>query len=158
MRILQPLIARLVDDVLRLIREAAMEDLKNLVVSDGRRSPEPRPVERTSGTRRAASVSIRRPALQESPKQSLEAAKTLDLAPLPTVAEITDPEALLAGAVPAPVPPPVFGPARVTEAEGDGPPSAVRPLPIVSPVRLMGNETLARVSGSGVVIRRGRRA
>jgi hypothetical protein len=132
-----------------------MEDLRDLVVSDGGRPPGPRPVERTSGTKRAA---IRRPALPESPRPSLETTRTLDLTPLPTVAEITDPEALLAGAVPAPGPPPVLGPPRVPESEGDGPPSAVRPLPVVSPVRLMGNETLARVSGSGVVIRRGRRA
>ncbi|HLK41520.1 MAG TPA: hypothetical protein VKU41_32445 [Polyangiaceae bacterium] len=77
------------------------------------------------------------------------------------VAEITDPESLLAAI--ALEPPVVVTPAppvheRAPEVDGDGPPSAVRPVHNIPPVRLMGNETLARVSSAGVVIRRGRRA
>jgi hypothetical protein len=164
---LQPLIARLVDDVLRLVREAAMEDLRRLVVSDAERSPESPPVKRTSGAtsgaRRVADVpNRRRGALHEPVQRSHQVAKNPaknpDRAPPPTVAEITDPEALLAGAAPKPVPPLALEYTRVSESESDGPASAVRPLPLVSPVRLMGNETLARVSSSGVVIRRARRA
>lgn len=164
---LQPLITQLVDDVLRLVREAAREDLRSLVVSDAEGSPESPPVKRTSsttsGARRVADVPTRRrgalhePALRSHPVAK-NPAKSPDRAPPPPVAEITDPEALLAGAAPKPAPPLALEYTRVSESESDGPASAVRPLPLVSPVRLMGNETLARVSSSGVVIRRARRA
>lgn len=164
---LQPLITQLVDDVLRLVREAAMDDLRRLVVSDAERSPESPPVKRTSGATSGPSRMVdvptrRRRALHEPAQRSLQVAKNPaqnpDRAPPPTVAEITDPEALLAGAAPKPVPALALEYTRVLESESDGPASAVRPLPLVSPVRLMGNETLARVSSSGVVIRRARRA
>jgi hypothetical protein len=166
---LQPLIARLVDDVLRLVREAAMDDLRRLVVSDAERSLESPPVKRTSGSTSGATSGARRDvptrrrgALHEPAQRSHQVAKNAaenpDRAPPPAVAEITDPEALLAGAAPKPAPPLALEYTRVSESESDGPASAVRPLPLVSPVRLMGNETLARVSSSGVVIRRARRA
>jgi hypothetical protein len=50
---------------------------------------------------------------------------------------------------------PVEGP---VDSEGESPASGVRPVGLFSTVRLSDNETLARVSNSGVVIRRKKRA
>ena len=149
---LQPLIARFVDDILRLIREAAAEDLRSLVARDARRSRQPHPVKH--------SAAIRHRRIVDDPGQrSRGLTAAADLSPPPTVAEITDPEALLAGTAPEPAG--ARADARAEgrlESESHGPASTVRPMQGDSPVRLMGNETLARVSNAGIVIRRARRA
>jgi len=75
-------------------------------------------------------------------------------APPPASAEITDPEALLSIAVHPHAPErDAYPPARVVGSEGDGPESYVRPV-ARAPVPLAGNETVARISSAGVVIRR----
>lgn len=53
---------------------------------------------------------------------------------------------------------PADGQTRHVEAEGDSPASGVRPVGSGSTVKLSDNETLARVSNSGVIIRRKKRA
>ena len=53
---------------------------------------------------------------------------------------------------------PADGQTRHGEAEGDSPASGVRPVGTGSTVKLSDNETLARVSNSGVIIRRKKRA
>jgi hypothetical protein len=97
--------------------------------------------------------------------------------PPPAVAEITDPESLLSivatnGSAPAIGSVRRSAPAilmsvparkapttteRAQEVEGESPASGVRPVG-GSTVRLSDNETLARVSNSGVVIRRRKKA
>ena len=169
MRHLQPLIDQFVEDVLHLVRRATIEDLRGLVVdADGDREPAkprvvlPRDLVPREVARRAPTS---RHGLRQGPRVALSAenarpSSATSSTPAP-VAEITDPESLLAAI--ALEPPVVVTPAAPThergpELDGDGPPSAVRPVHDISPVRLMGNETLARVSSAGVVIRRGRRA
>jgi hypothetical protein len=85
---------------------------------------------------------------------------TTEVAPPATAAEITDPQWLLAMGSSAPndvldlEQPEQVEPAE--ESVSEAPASTTRDLGGVSPVRLRANETLARVSGAGVVIRRAR--
>jgi hypothetical protein len=91
-------------------------------------------------------------------RSGLSAAAATDPAPSPSqappapAAEITDPQGLLSMGTQESrnVAPPEIARERVPE----GPASAVRAVEASSPVRLRANETLARVSNAGVVIRR----
>lgn len=172
MRQLDPIIARFVDDVLRLATEATRDSLRRLL-GEAARQPWTRRTAGTPGIVTSASASelsdrtpeeLPRP--RSSPpvrgpgRRSALAIVTTDVAPPTAAAEITDPQWLLAMGSSAPndvldleqpeqVEPP---PESVSEA----PASTTRDLGGVSPVRLRANETLARVSGAGVVIRRAR--
>jgi len=82
---------------------------------------------------------------------------TTEVAPPAPAAEITDPQWLLAMGSSAPND--VLDPEQIEpppESVSEAPASTTRDLGGVSPVRLRANETLARVSGAGVVIRRAR--
>jgi hypothetical protein len=175
----QPLIDRFVDDVINAIRRAAIEDLRGLALADAatgnaraatadgvldekrREAPRARATLREPSITRGGGRRVSR-ARTERSTRTQPSPSAVPASPAP-VAEITDPESLLAAITFEPAPVVVTQPApappeRSPDGEGDGPPSSVRSLHEISPVRLMGNETLARVSSAGVVIRRGRRA
>jgi hypothetical protein len=193
MRNLESMIAEFVGGLLQTIREATIEELRELLFAEAekaRPSETPRPEQaiRTTAGRAGRATGIGRRVhgasvdLQSSP---------------PSVAEITDPESLLslgratngarevgaptagqkfwlgAQAVPhdkerprpartpateLPAPEVLPAPESTPELETDGPASNVWPVGSGAPVRLSDNETLARVSNSGIVIRRRKKA
>lgn len=185
MRKLESMIAQFVDDLLHTIGEATIEELRELFANVPERSEdEPlfpfaelalaaasRPVPATRAPRAdhaAARKSI----------AALANVRSASSLPPPAVAEITDPESLLSivatnGSAPAigsirRSAPSILMPVaarstttttteRAQEPEGESPASGVRPVG-GSTVRLSDNETLARVSNSGVVIRRKKKA
>ncbi len=156
MRKLEPLIDRFVDDVLRLIREATVEDLRELVAFAGPTSKRKAARKPAASPERVAGPSPRRGSgLVSETRTSKPSAVSMAA---PSAADITDPEALLSMATPATTSAHVVEAPRVTAAEPDGPPSSVRSVVTVAvaPVPLSGNETVARVSNAGVVIRRRR--
>lgn len=192
MRNLESMIAQFVDDLLQTIREATIEDLRELLLA------EPTAV-------RPSEILRAEPAIRTAPSRSgrlngidrRSANLSLDFSGSPpSVAEITDPESLLSlGGAPkapreivapspaqkfwldspatssegdAPRPPrsqrtelsafkPAPAPDSGPEIEADAPVSNIRPVG-GAVVRLSDNETLARVSNSGIVIRRRKKA
>jgi hypothetical protein len=181
------MIAQFVDDLLHTIGEATIEELRELFANVPERSKdEPlfpfaeialaaasRPVPATRAPRAPR-------ADQAAARKSIAALANVRSAsslPPPAVAEITDPESLLSivatnGSAPAigsirRSAPSILMPVaarsttttteRAQEPEGESPASGVRPVG-GSTVRLSDNETLARVSNSGVVIRRKKKA
>jgi len=199
MRKLESMIARFVEDLLQTIRDATVHDLEGLFGSGpirvrtvdtappgGRRA---RPSAAPSASPSAPPRPSRLPrAGRES--RGITREQSSRSRPPPTVAEITDPEALLSlateraaespsrpprprkssraaalVALPDPVQTELFGvPERVSELvaetesspdlETPAPDSAVRPLGGPPAIRLSDNETVARVSNAGIVIRR----
>jgi hypothetical protein len=165
MRILEPLTARFVDDVIRLVREATAEGLRTLLGEEaGRPRPHLPQSDVVKAPRRAARVPTHpsRP-IREPARRSPIPTANLSL-PAPggetKDAEITDPQWLLAMGAPTLLEVPSVLEAAdsevAPESVSEGPPSAVREAGGISPVRLRANETLARVSNAGVVIRRAR--
>jgi hypothetical protein len=192
MRNLESMIAQFVDDLLQTIREATIEDLRELLLAEPavvRPSETPRP------DQAVRTAPIRSGRLNGIDRRSSNLSLDFSGSP-PSVAEITDPESLLSlgGAPkaarevvapspaqkfwlgsPAPSPEadaprlprsprtellaskPAPAPDSAPEIEADGPVSNVRPLG-GAVVRLSDNETLARVSNSGIVIRRRKKA
>jgi hypothetical protein len=136
MRKVEELIARFVDDVIRTIREAPLEELDAAVGAKPRHAaaaPSPPQAART-----------RRPERRRAEP--------------PVIAEITDPERLLhlaARAEPQPPPPArvpsILEPAPAPAAEA--PESSTRPSRAVT-VALQKNESIARAADGRVVIRR----
>jgi len=153
MRTLDSIVNRFVDDLVGLVREATADGLRTLLADEARRR----------ATRRAVRPA-RGPAAPTIPAAPAGVVTTTaDLAPPAPSAEITDPQWLLGMGPPAPaevvLPEVVLPVPAAPESEAGGPPSGVREVasaPPASPVRLRPNETLARVSGAGVVIRRAR--
>jgi hypothetical protein len=159
------IIDRFVDDVLRAIRGATLEDLRELFV----RSEGSQPVARPGGRRamrskRANKGAPAAPPARPGAKRTARAPRRPASAPAappeaapepPIVAEITDPEVLLGSQeLPAAEAAPTSAP--VADA-GDPPPSAERPA--VGPtVALREGERLARADGAAIVIRRAKRA
>lgn len=195
------MIAQFVDDLLQTIREATIEELRELLLAEPKNvgvpeTPQPPQTIRTVPARVARATPIDR---------RMTGASVDFSSVTPSVAEITDPESLLSlggaqgGASSSPrngareVAPPgtaqtfwldsapasldaraarisrsartdlttterVPAPESGSELEGEGPPSNVRPVWGNAPVRLSDNETLARVSNSGIVIRRRKKA
>jgi hypothetical protein len=174
------LISGFVDDVLRLIREAKVEDLLDLVAAEPRPIPpledsepllqdpidddlvdavepdEEGPVTRVSPVRRVA------PARRMAPVRRIAPVVRIGRrSPHPaTVEEITDPASLLAIApesgpsLAAPPAPPTL-PTLLTDPTDDAetpPPSSSTESRVL--VRLNSNETVARASNAGIVIRR----
>jgi hypothetical protein len=133
----------LVDSVMDAIRSASLEDL--LGQDPGPRTA-PAQVERVSVTRRARarrrrSVALPRPADPEPPRS----VATDDLPEPEPASEITDPDLVLGFALAGQV---------VDEEPQPSPEKEERPSGYQ--VRLRENETLARASNAGVVIRRSR--
>jgi hypothetical protein len=164
---LEPLIARFVDDVLRAIRAASLNELRGargpervMVAGQSRRAPAPRKARRAVPKRRLPeqarvlreSANVRARARVQRPAPSIPASEPES----PEVAEITDPEGLLASSPlrnSAPVSP--AGPSAGPVSEP--PPSAQR-LVDEPGVALRQGETLVRADGAAVVIRRAKRA
>jgi hypothetical protein len=145
MRVFKLLASSFADDVIRVLREATLEELMQLL------GPPP-------AKRRAAGRAAVRPARRARPAVRRPAPTSPEVAP---AQEITDPSALLAAIAPAEVPsppsPPLTPEAVAAEPRRAPPPpeSETRPTREVV-VQLRANETLARASGAGVVIRRKR--
>jgi hypothetical protein len=185
MRKLDSMIAQFVDDLLHTIGEATIEELRELFATVPERSKD-EPLfpsaELAAAPRRPVPAPRAPRADHAEARRSIAALANVRSAsslPPPAVAEITDPESLLSivatnGSAPTigsvrrsapsilmPVPARATTPSTTTERaqelEGESPASGVRPVG-ASTVRLSDNETLARVSNSGVVIRRRKKA
>jgi hypothetical protein len=182
---LQPLIARFVDDVLRTIRTASLDELRALLGEAATRAPAldkprdpPRGITREPARAARSAPSRGRRRAQARPRPLPVAPPSAGPGSLggeewpratrtgpaeapepPAPAEITDPEALLAAASAwqpvAPSPPPTLR-AVDGDVELAAPPSGERSARGVA--RLRAGETLAREAGTGVVIRRAKRA
>jgi hypothetical protein len=171
---LRPLIHRFVDDVLQAIQDASVDELRELVgAAEGERRPGPGRA-RKSGpqpARRAASRRRGRPRLRAG-MPAVSAARAHEARA--TVADITDPEALLAAAAAearakakAPHPShtaskplelvPSLAAAQPATAHVVAAPSEPPPPPSGPKLVLRPDESLARASDHGVVIRRRKR-
>jgi hypothetical protein len=161
------------DSVMAAIRGASLEDLLGEAPRDPRRPTSTPRIERASTSEvllehplgghalssGKASLSARpdRPAGTRSRRSGDSAVATSKVStgtqsPPGPAAEITDPQRLLA--MGAPLPAEVVGRQVARERVPEGPASTVRALGSGFPVRLRANETLARVSNGGIVIRR----
>ena len=174
---IESLISRFVEDVLRLIREAKVEDLLDLVAAEPRPippledsepllqdpidddsvdaiEPDEAPVTRIAPVRHVTPARV--PPARRIPPVTRIGRRS----PAPTVEEITDPASLLAMApesessLPAPPAPPTL-PTLLTDSmdETEAPPPSSSTGSRVL-VRLNSNETVARSSNAGIVIRR----
>lgn len=154
---LQPLIARFVDDVFRALRGASLDELRSLLrageASEPARSARPPRKahgERVNGATTAQATA--RPRGRAAARPRAVAAQVESPEP-PAVAEITDPEALLAAAFATPlVSVSVEAPAAPRETE---PPASGERAN--GSARLRDGESFARSAGAGVVIRRAKR-
>jgi hypothetical protein len=160
---LEPLIARLVDDVLGAIRTATLAELRAVLASselDLERKPRlaaPSPVARPPEVKRV-------PASRRKPPSAPASLGVQRSHPEPEPhSEITDPERLLAPPVP---PPPRVDTAPqdepVVAAPEEAPPESRASTPVVhavghAPARLRVGESLANTTGTGVVIRRAKK-
>jgi hypothetical protein len=166
---LEPLIARLVEDVLRCIGEATLAELEAVTAT---RLAAPKPAR---ATRRSPRRSARR-----NPPRAIRPAATPppsgDVLEPPGFDAITRPEDLLVATAPtaaaASVVPPAVVPAATApaatananetayddgspDAEEGGPPSSVQPARPSTPT-LRDGESVVRATAAGVVIRRAR--
>jgi hypothetical protein len=172
---LESLISKFVDDVLRLLRDAKVEDLLDLVAE----APHPIPPLEDSEPELPADEADEAADDDETDVSVHETADDVEEAPVtriapitrigrrpriaPTVEEITDPASLLAIApesrvapapsMSAPAAPPTM-PALLADPsdETEPPPSSSEESRVR--VRLNSNETVARASNAGIVIRR----
>jgi hypothetical protein len=167
---LEPLIARLVDDVLRAIRSATLAELRAVLESSEQdlerksRAPDPLRTARPPAKRVPASRVTRLAA------QAVVTESRSHPEPEPH-SEITDPERLLARPTPPAAPPPEEAdPPPAGGAQGESvepeeePPNTPAPVaPAVThtagnaPARLRVGESLANTTGTGVVIRRAKK-
>jgi hypothetical protein len=152
---IQPLITRLVDDILRAVRTATIEELRASLSAGAADAPTPArgkavAPHRTPRPRRALGA---RP--QHQPDAHESAAERLDRPEPPAAGEITDPERLLSAvtAVNAAVAP---NEPALPDPQGEPPASAARPTERPQ-TALRAGESLARASGAGLVIRRAKR-
>jgi hypothetical protein len=165
---LQPLIDRFVDDVLRAVRGASLDDLRDLLGDAApkrvarsaarREKPRERPVNdlpvaapkrrRTANpAERRLSTTARLPAASPHPAP----------ADAPVVEEITDPERLL-GAPEMPPLPAESAPVSAQGADAGEPPPSSERLAVGPKAALREGESLVRADGAAVVIRRAKRA
>jgi hypothetical protein len=158
------LVARFVDDLLRCIREAALEGLRAALGPDASR---PRPLlarSRVGEPDRLASVRTRPARAVGKPRPRPAVAPETVTATTPTAAEITNPQGLLAMGQSAPPGPALLvcvaepTPASTSGQKDEGPASGVGAVVVALPVRLREGETLLRDSGAGIVFRRARSA
>lgn len=155
---LEPLIARLVEDVLRAIGSLTLEELRDLISPSTAASPrKSRAVPSVPVPSRRAKRSLPRRTVTSAPPASVSdqgrAAPGVVPEP-PTGADITDPERLLATA-PPPLP---RGESDVRAAGEDPPPSSTVRAFVASVVPLRPGERLASASGASIVIRRAKKA
>lgn len=154
---LHTLTASFADSVMAAIRSASLEDLLGEAYRDpGRPAGAPRSLKiarapssarPTRGGRARRSSDVDRPVLARAPESGI-AVRRSDRPLPPTGAEITDPQGLLAMEA-------VERMALVErKPEREAPVSTLQAARAVPSVRLRANETLARVSNAGVVIRR----
>ncbi len=157
---LHALAVSLTDSVMAAIRDASLEDLMREAPELGRRTDTRRGAKAEGAP--ASAVDLRGhpggqtpPRVPASPRRSRSSASADPvLTPIPPApaAEITDPQGLLAMGTREPL---RVVPSEISrEPVPDGPASTIRAVEAGSPVRLRANETLARVSNAGVVIRR----
>lgn len=165
---LQPLIDRFVDDVLRAVRNASVDDLRDLTTARAESAPAARPTARrakprkpTEGSRSAppppprelARTHVGTGLLKQTPVPPLEPRRAN---PDPSgLAEITDSERLLVAQPPHP-PEPAASPRPQAAAPRQPPPSAEGPVHRPA-VALREGETLVRADAGAVVIRRAKR-
>jgi hypothetical protein len=156
---LEPLIARLVEDVLRAIGSLTLEELRDLIAPSTTALPRKSPTvpHVPVPSRRAKRPLPRRPL--KSPPATVSdpgTAAVRAIPELPAGADITDPDRLLATASP---PQQVLPAAEVgvPVSEDEPPSSTVRPV-FVSGVSLRPGERLASPSGASIVIRRAKKA
>jgi len=189
MRNLESMIAQFVEDLLQTIREATVDDLRELLISGKARDPAGAP-ERTATVFehdiRAVPSRIGGVVRIDREPHGASADPTYSL---PPIAEITDPESLLSLGIARPTSEvglhepahrawlepssleklssartpqmelPIAPAARAAAADSalelelESPASSIRPS-----VRLSDNETLARISNAGIVIRRRKKA
>jgi hypothetical protein len=187
MRNLESMIAEFVDGLLLAIGDATVEELRELFAQTASGEPLYAPKSEPVEAAPASPPRTGRLARLDhgaALRRSIEASLSSAASGASTVAEITDPESLLSLGNPnggsssffetfrqtpsagRPPPPPPISVALLeppsksnghAEAETDSPASGVRPR-WGGTVRLSDNETLARVSNSGVVIRRKKKA
>ena len=139
---LEPLIARLVDDVLHALGTLTLEDLRDLLAPSTIASRTKRPLTPKVTRSRSQSASDKGRA---GPRAVMEPSAEAD---------ITDPEQLLETARPHMPPGEDHGRA---DREEPPPSSSVRPV-VGSIVSLRPGERLASAPGAGVVIRRAKKA
>jgi hypothetical protein len=157
---LEALIARFVADVLRAIRGATLEELRDLSTASPRKSSAaPRSSVRRRARRRPP-VGISTASQSRSVSDRVDVASVGEIREPPVAADITDPERLLV-TTPSARPEPSLAPNGEAGAPAgllEEPPSR-HELPVVgSSVSLRPGETLASASTAGVVIRRSKKA
>jgi hypothetical protein len=167
---LEPLINRLVNDVLRAIRGASLAELRAVLGSPGG-EVEPQP--RAPNSPRLPRTSAKRGRVRPS-DLGVGAVDSLRLAAEPEPhSEITDPERLLLASAARPLPEPVEAPAAesasmaststdtVSTEPEEAPPSGAVARPVVAMAatsRLRDGESLASTPGMAVVIRRAKKS
>jgi len=149
---LAPFIDRFVHDVLRVLRGATLDELSELFSEPDRpvRLPRATAIRAAERPRRA-----RRSTHVPAPAERHRAAKTtLRSLARSIVADITDPERLLAATAPGALPAVRRAPVAADE---DAPPASGERVAHDVVRSLRAGETLVRASGSGIVIRRAKR-
>jgi hypothetical protein len=154
---LEPLVARLVEDVLRALRSVTLEDLRDLAAPSA--TPSPRksaavphvPVVHRRAKRRLAVGRVKNSPPARVADQGRAARDAI--VDLPAGADITDPERLLATARP-PLPDREGG----APSDGEEPPAGAVSPGVGSVVPLRPGERLANASGASIVIRRAKKA
>ncbi len=167
MQKLDPLIAGFVHDVLRALRGATLDELSDLFALPAAPARAPRPLAPRVVAPRAVAAPPPRavaPRAAERPRRArpVRAPATRSRALESTVksiaqsivADITDPEWLLAATTDVAPPKAAIEPAGLEE---DVPPTSGERLVRAVTAALRAGETLVRSSGSGVVIRRAKR-
>jgi hypothetical protein len=146
---LDPLIALFVREVLQAVRGATLDEISDLFSEPGRPALLHHKAERPrQSLSRPARQSTRAPALPL--RRSVAPRKAKERL---VVAEITDPEALLAATTR-----PATSPTPLTRVRSAGkPPNGGAELSSSATPSLRAGETLVRTSGSGNVIRRAKR-
>jgi hypothetical protein len=166
---LQPLIARLVDDVFRAVRAASVEELRDLLAP--RTATAPARARRKPAPKRTRPAPPARPTRQPAAPKAA-AGEPATLPEPPVLAEITDPERLLSWTAVA------NGVTALQELATSAPPSVILEVPLVAPVAsaepddhpptsslrptvgalpaLREGESVVRAAGAGLVIRRRR--
>jgi len=161
---LEPLIARLVEDVLGAIRGATLGELRELMAPSNRaltgKSSAARhvPIPSPRVTRRLPGRTVRG-SQSRSVSDRADALSVGAILGLPREADITDPERLLdTTRLPRPQQAPARGEGGVLDGPQEEPPSiTVRPV-LGSVVSLRPGESLVSASGAGIVIRRVKKA
>jgi hypothetical protein len=161
---LEPLITRLVEDLLRAIRGTTLGELRELTAPSNRASTRKSSAARHArGPSRRVKRRLPRKIATDSQSRSVsdraDAVSVGAILGLPTGADITDPERLLETTPlirPPRAPDPCEGGA-LDDPEEEPPSSTVRPV-VGSVVSLRPGESLVSASGAGIVIRRAKKA